>query len=82
LFHEGGFTIEQPLTAGALSFRTPSGALLPPTPPRETVENAVEWLRVWAADHDLEIGPDTNLPWCDGAVPDYDWTVSSLLHGS
>jgi hypothetical protein len=39
-------------------------------------------LRTWAADHDFEIEPDTNLPWWDGAVPDYDWAVSSLLGGS
>jgi hypothetical protein len=82
LVHEGGFTIERPLTTGALSFRAPTGALLPANPPRETIENAVEWLRTWAADHDLEIGADTNLPWWDGAVPDYDWAVSSLLAGS
>ena len=81
LVHEGGFTI-QPQSSGGVTFRAPAGALLPATPSPEMVENAVEWLRTWATDHDLEIGPDTNLPSWDGAVPDYDWTVSSLLSAS
>jgi hypothetical protein len=68
-----------PVTPGALCFRTPTGAMLAATPPRETIENAVEWLRTWAADRDIEIEPDTSLPWWDGAVPDYDWAVSCLL---
>ena len=79
LVHEGGFTIEVG-TDGALVFRSPRRTPLPFCPPRGDVEDAVLSLRQWAADRDLEIGPDTNLPWWDGsALPDYDWAVSSLL---
>ena len=28
---------------------------------------------------DEPAGPDTNLPWWDGATPDYDWIISSLF---
>jgi hypothetical protein len=45
----------------------------------EPIEDAVEWLHARAAANELEIGPETNLPWWDGAVPDYDWAVSSAL---
>jgi hypothetical protein len=49
-------------------------------PPRANVEDAALALRQWATEQDIEIGPDTNLPWWDGAaVPDYDWAISSLL---
>jgi len=27
----------------------------------------------------VEPGPDTNMPLWDGATPDYDWAVGSLL---
>ena len=79
MVHEGGFTIEVG-TDGALVFRSPKQTPLPFSPPRADVEDAVLALREWAAERDIEIGPDTNLPWWDGsAVPDYDWAISSLL---
>jgi hypothetical protein len=78
MVHERGFTIEAGAD-GALVFRSPGRSPLPACPPREDVEDAVLTLREWAAERDLAIGPDTNLPWWDGALPDFDWAVSSLL---
>jgi hypothetical protein len=79
MVHEGGFTIEVGAD-GALVFRSPRKTPLPFSPPRANVEDAALALRQWATEQDIEIGPDTNLPWWDGAaVPDYDWAISSLL---
>jgi hypothetical protein len=78
LIHEGGFSIER-ADGETLVFRTPAGARLPSVPPAGTVENAEETLRIWATERGLEIGPDTALPWWDGAMPDYNWAVTSLL---
>jgi hypothetical protein len=84
LVHEGGYTIERAADGsapgnGQLSFRAPSSALIPAVPQREAIEDAVISLQQWARDRDIEIGPDTNLPWWDGAVPDYDMAVTGLL---
>jgi hypothetical protein len=79
MVHEDGFSIEVG-AGGALAFRSPQNTPLPFSPPRAEVEDAALALRQWAAERDIEIGPDTNLPWWDGAaLPDYDWAVSSLL---
>jgi hypothetical protein len=53
--------------------------VLCPVPRQEQVHDAMVALQIWAAERDLDIGPDSNLPWWDGAVPDYDMAVSSLL---
>ena len=65
-----------------LTFRTRAGQPLVRVPSRETVDDLQADLRAWAADHGLEINPDTNLPWWDGATPDYDWVISSLFSES
>jgi hypothetical protein len=80
LVHEEGFTLVRN-SSGTLTFRGPTGSPLPAVPSHAPVENAIEWLHTRAAANDLEIGPDTNLPWWDGVVPDYDWAISSLLTG-
>ena len=80
LVHEDGFTIDLQ-EDGTIAVCAPTGTRLPAVPGRELVEGAVEWLHVRAAEEGREIGPDTNLPRWDGAVPDYDWAVSSLLAG-
>ena len=77
LVHEGGFAVE--VQGDAIEFRAPSGRRLEPVPPAEAVEGAVERLKLWAVEREIEIDADTNLPSWDGAIPDYDWAVSSLL---
>ena len=52
---------------GRTVYRQPSQAKVP----RE-----LEFLPVvqeWAEDRGLDLGADTNLPFCDGTRPDYDW---------
>jgi hypothetical protein len=78
LVHEEGFTVAR-TAAGGIAFQAPTGAPVLALPGREPVENAVEWLHARAAANDLEIGPDTNLPWWDGVVPDYDWAIGALV---
>ena len=48
-------------------------------PRPQQVEDAMVALRIWESERGIEIGPDSNLPWWDGAVPDYDMAVSSLI---
>jgi hypothetical protein len=77
--HEGGCSIERASADGGLVFRIADGKSLLPVPPAQIVEDTQADLRAWAAEHEIEIGPDTNLPWWDGAAPDYDWIISSLV---
>jgi hypothetical protein len=79
MVHEDGFTIHV-ATDGALVFGSPKRRPLVSVPPRPLVEDAMQALQEWAAERDIEITPATNLPWWDGAVPDYDWAISSLLN--
>jgi hypothetical protein len=62
-----------------LAFVAPDGRALPAAPPRQMVENVLESLHEWAADHGLDLGPDSNLPLWDGTRPDYDWAVGALI---
>ena len=78
LVHEGRWTVS-PATEGAYSFRSPSGVLIAPDPPREPVDEGPEWLRTWVAQRSLDIGPETNMPQWDGKHPDYDSAVGVLL---
>ena len=76
--HEGGWRI----TAAAdktFQFHPPGGNPLSTIPPREHVGSAVAWLRTWAEENDLCIGPETNMPQWDGTSPDYKLAVSVLL---
>ena len=70
------------MTAGAESafaFHSPAGSLLAPEPPREAVNNTLDWLREWADEHKLDLGPDVNMPQWDGKTPDYDGAAGLLL---
>ena len=78
LVHEGGWTITA-VADGALVFHSPAGNPLAPEPPRERVDNVLVWLREWAEESNLDLGPDVNVPLGDGTKPDYDLAVSGLL---
>ena len=80
LVHEGGWRI----TVGAdkrFLFHPPAGDPLAPVPPREPVGGAVAWLRDWAEEKGLHLGPETNMPQWGGERPDYELAVSGLLEG-
>jgi hypothetical protein len=78
LVHEGGWTV----TAGAdsvFAFHSPAGTLLAPEPPREPVNDTLDWLRKWANERNLYLGQSVNMPQWDGKTPDYDGAVGWLL---
>ncbi len=78
LVHEGGWTV----TAGAdsvFAFHSPAGTLLAPEPPREPVNDTLDWLRRWADENNLYLGHNVNMPQWDGKTPDYDGAVGWLL---
>jgi len=80
LVHEGGFGVEN--VEGRQTFVTPTGqrmSVLPPVHEEQVAEDVIAALKAWARERDVEIGPDANLPWWDGAVPDYDLAISSLM---
>jgi hypothetical protein len=64
-----------------LSARQRAGSLAP-EPPRERIDNGPRWLRDWAQEHSLDIGPQTNYPRWEGEKPDYDLAASGLLTAS
>jgi hypothetical protein len=88
LVHEGGWTVtasadgvlaERVLPYGVFAFRSPAGTLLAPEPPREVVNDTLGWLRAWADERKLDLGPEVNLPQWDGKTPDYNAAVEWLL---
>jgi hypothetical protein len=81
MVHEGGWTITTGAD-GAFLFHSPAGTPLAPNPPREPVDDAPGWMRGWARERSLDLGPQTNFPAWDGSRPDYDLAVSGLLDAS
>ena len=88
LVHEGGWTItaesngvlaERVLPYGSFTFHSPVGRLLALQPPRELVGDAQDWLREWAGERNLDLGPEINMPQWDGTTPDYSGAVEWLL---
>ena len=77
LVHEGGWSVAR-TAEGELLFKSPKGKALPVEPPRELVEDTLVWLREWAIDRGLDLGPDANEPLWDGSRMDYDYAVSVL----
>ncbi len=78
LVHEGGWTTTVDAD-GACVFHSPLGMPLASVPPRERVDNVIVWLREWAEESNLDLGPDVNMPLGDGKKPNYDLAVSGLL---
>jgi hypothetical protein len=78
LVHEGGWRISA-AADGSFLFHPPGGNPLAAVPPPEHVVGAVAWLRNWAEENDLHLGPETNMPRWDGESPDYELAVSELL---
>ena len=76
--HEGGWTVTSEAD-GAFVFNSPAGRLLELEQPREVVGDTLEWLRGWADEHKLDLGPDVNMPQWDGKTPDYNAAVGWLL---
>ena len=78
LVHEGGWTVTCE-SEGVFAFHSPAGKLLAPEPPRELVDDTLDWLREWADEQKLDLGPDVNVPQWDGKTPDYNAAVGWLL---
>ncbi len=76
--HEGGWTITV-AAEGTLLFHSPAGETLAAEPPRERVDDALGWLRGWAEQNNLDLGPEVNRPRWDGKHPDYALAVEALL---
>ncbi|HUJ74171.1 MAG TPA: hypothetical protein VL359_04900 [bacterium] len=43
------------------------------------MNDSPDWLREWAVERDLDLGPEVNMPQWDGKNPNYNWAVESLL---
>ncbi len=78
LVHEGGWRIAAG-AEGTFVFHSPAGRLLALQPPRELVDDTLEWLREWADERNLDLGPGVNMPQWDGKTPNYDSAVGWLL---
>ena len=78
LVHEGGWRISAAADRSFL-FHPSVGDPLATVPPREHLVGAVAWLRDWADENDLHLGPETNMPQWGGESPDYELAVSVLL---
>ena len=78
LVHEGGWTVTSGAD-GAFAFHSPAGTPLALQPSRKPVNDPSDWLREWADEHRLDLGPDVNLPQWDGKIPDYDGAVGWVL---
>ena len=78
LVHEGGWTVTAS-GESAFAFHSPVGKLLAPEPQCELVSDASDWLRGWAEERNLDLGPEVNLPRWDGKTPDYRIATEWLL---
>jgi len=78
LVHEGGWSISRGAD-GQLLFHSPCGQPIAQNPPRELVEDIDGWMREWADERGLDLGPDVNWPQWDGSKPDYNLAISGSL---
>jgi hypothetical protein len=78
MVHEGGWTVSR-ANNGALSFAAPTGQALIGAEPRQWDQDILTWLREWADQHNVNVGPDSNMPTWDGTRPNYHWAVAALV---
>jgi len=78
LVHEGGWSVEHG-EQGAWLFVAPDGARVEAAVHPAIVGDTLTWLREWADERGLDLGPDANLPLWDGTRPDYDLAVAGLI---
>jgi hypothetical protein len=60
-------------------FVAPDGARVAAEARHAVTGDTLAWLRDWAEERGLDLGPDANMPLWDGTRPDYDLAVSGLL---
>ena len=60
-------------------FHSPGGKPLERNPSPQPVDDILAWMREWADDRNLDLGPDVNEPQWDGTEPDYELALSCLL---
>jgi hypothetical protein len=78
MVHEGGWTVAA-VAEGSFTFHSPVGKLLTPEPPHALGNDTPDWLREWAYQRNLYLGPEVNWPQWDGKKPDYSLAVECLL---
>ena len=71
LVHEGGWSGERG-EHDAWLFVAPDGARVEAAVRPAITGDTLTWLREWADERVLDLGPDANLPLWDGTRPDYD----------
>ncbi len=47
--------------------------------PDQGADNVLAWLHELADEHNLDLGPEVNMPLWDGTKPDYELAVEGLL---
>jgi hypothetical protein len=78
LVHEEGWTLERG-EDGGWQFAAPSGERLPSQPGIQVTGDTLTWLREWADEQGVDLGPDANYPQWDGSGMDYDLAVAGLM---
>ena len=78
LVHEGGWTVTAG-SNGTFSFHAPLGEVLEPEPPVVPIDGRPDWIREWAYQRGLRLGPEVNRPRWDGTAPDYSAAVEYLM---
>ena len=80
LVHEGGWTIEKD-DSGDWQFIAPNGKAVASEATQAWTGDIMTWLREWADERGVDLGPDANEPLWDGTRPDYDAAVAGLCGG-
>jgi hypothetical protein len=78
LVHEGGWSVERAVH-GQWLFVSPDGARVEAAVRPPITSDTLTWLREWADERGLDLGPDATLPLWDGTRPEYDVAVAGLL---
>ena len=78
LVHEGGWSMDRD-GDGNWVFVAPAGNAVTNPAVQAWDGQILTWLREWADEHQVDLGPDSNEPLWDGSRPDYDVAVGALL---